>query len=162
MCRRKGVVDVEIAERREAAGESRIVLLLAGVEAQILEERNLARRQRRHDAFGRRADAILGKGDGPPADRPAERRHQRPQGEFRRGLALGTAEMRHDDDASAPPRELGDGGRQPLDPRRVRHSPVLHRHVEIGAQQHALAVDIEIVEGAEAGHRSSLIGAGGG
>ena len=39
-----------------------------------------------------------------------------------------------------------------LDARRIGDLAVLHRHVEVDAQQHALAVDVRVVEGAERGH----------
>src|SRR5690242_15039527 len=89
---REGVVDIEVAERRERLGEARVVLLLFGMEAEILEEGDIAGLQRSDDALRRGADAILGKGDGPPYRR-GERRHQRTKRESGIGVALGPAEM---------------------------------------------------------------------
>src|SRR6266849_10326159 len=98
MRRREGVVDIEIAERGELAGEGRGVLLLLGMEAQILEQRDATLGKRVDDALRRRADAILGESDGAPAQGGGERRYQRAQREGGVRLALGAAEMRHDDD----------------------------------------------------------------
>ena len=56
--RRERVIDIEIAERRELAGEVRIVLFLARVEAQIFQQRDLARPQRSDHPLGLGSDAI--------------------------------------------------------------------------------------------------------
>ena len=45
--------------------------------------------------------------------------------------------------------DLADGRRDALDARRVGDLAVLHRHVEIDAHQHALALDVDVIEGAE-------------
>ena len=62
--RAEGVVDVDVGERRELPGERGVVRLLARVEAEVLEEEDAARRQRRDglrrfgaDAVGRERDA---------------------------------------------------------------------------------------------------------
>ena len=54
------------------------------------------------------------------------------------------------DDLAALVGDFGDGRRIALDARHVGDVAVLHRHVEVDAQQHALARDIGLVEGAEA------------
>ena len=69
--------------------------------------------------------------------------------------ALGPAEMREQDDLAALVGDLADGRHDALDARGVGHAAVFHRHVEIDAQQHALALDVDVVEGAECfRHRS--------
>src|SRR5450432_3389520 len=50
---------------------------------------------------------------------------------------------------------LGDGGRYTFEPGRVADAAVLHRHVEIDAQQHALALHVDVIEGAEFVHVSA-------
>ena len=62
---------------------------------------------------------------------------------LRIGPALGPAEMRDDDDAGAALGQVLQARHQPLQPRRVGDLAVLDRHVEIGAHQHALALDVE-------------------
>src|SRR5450432_4337105 len=44
---------------------------------------------------------------------------------------------------------LGDGGRYTFEPGRVADAAILHRHVEVDAQQHALALHVDVIEGAE-------------
>ena len=60
------------------------------------------------------------------------------------------AEMREQDDLAALVGDFGDGRRDALDAGRVGDLAVLHRHVEVDAQQHALALDVGLIEGAEA------------
>ncbi len=48
--------------------------------------------------------------------------------------------------------DLADGGDQALDTGGIGDLAVLDRHIEIGAQQHALAGEVEVVEGLEVGH----------
>ena len=63
MCGREGVADVELAEARQRIGEVRIVGLLAGMEAQVLEQQHHARLQRLDRLLRRLADAVLGERD---------------------------------------------------------------------------------------------------
>ena len=46
-------------------------------------------------------------------------------------------------------------GSDALDAGGVGDPAVLHRHVEVDAQQHALALDVGGIEGAEGGHRQA-------
>jgi hypothetical protein len=66
--------------------------------------------------------------------------------------ALGTAKMRQHDRLGPFGRKLAHRGRKTFETRGVAHMPVLHRHVQIGAYQHALAGKVEIVERFERGH----------
>ena len=43
-----------------------------------------------------------------------------------------------------------------LQPRGVGDAAVLHRHVEVDAQQHALALHVDVIEGAEVWHASRV------
>ena len=58
------VVDVDVAERRECRRERGIVRLFLGVEAQILEQDDAARRWRRPRSAAWRSDAVGREGDG--------------------------------------------------------------------------------------------------
>ena len=62
---------------------------------------------------------------------------------------LRAAEMREQDHLGALVGDLGDGVRHALDAGAVGDHAVLHRHVEIGAHQHALSLHVDVVEGAE-------------
>ena len=66
---------------------------------------------------------------------------------------FGPAEMREQDDLAALVGNFGDGRRDALEPCRVGDAAVFHGHVEVDAQQHALALHVDVIEGAEAfGH----------
>ena len=133
-----------------ARDEGRIVLFLAGVEAGILQQQNVAGLQAADRRLCRLADAVLGEGDG-PADRLGDFVRQRRQ-RLLRIAALRPAEMRQQDDLAALVGDLGDGRRHALDARGVGDLAVLHRHVEIDAQQHALAGEVGVIERAERAH----------
>ena len=144
----KGVVDIDVAELGELVDIGRIVLLLALVEAGVLEQEHVAvlhfgdrvvgdlPMQSAAKATGRlmtsATAAATGLSElassGPPLGRP----------KWARRMTL-------------PPLSAisADRRRDPLDAGRVGHAAVLRRHVEIDAQQHALAGDIGVVEGAE-------------
>ena len=57
---REGVVDADVAELGERGDESRIVLLLAGMKAGVLQAEDVAVLHRRDRAFGDLADAVVG------------------------------------------------------------------------------------------------------
>ena len=66
------------------------------------------------------------------------------------GIAsLGPAEMREQDDLAALAGDFADGGRDALDARGVGNAAAFHRHVEIDAQQNALALHVDVIEGTE-------------
>ena len=65
---------------------------------------------------------------------------------------LRPAEMREQDDLAALVGDFPDRRRRALDARRVREFAVVHRHVEIDAHEHALALHVGVVEAAERSH----------
>ena len=66
---RECVVDVEIAQRGELVGEGRVALLLAGMEAQVLEQRHAALGQRIDHGMRQLADAVRREAHVDPAQR---------------------------------------------------------------------------------------------
>ncbi len=64
-------------------------------------------------------------------------------------LALGAAEMGQQDHLAIVAHDLADGGDQALDAGGIGDFAIGDRHVQIGAQQHALAGEIEFIEGLE-------------
>ena len=96
------------------------------------------------------ADAVFGERDR-AADDLRDRGRDRPQ-RFLRVRPLRAAEMREQDDLAALVGDLGDGRRDALDAGRVGDLAVLHRHVEVDAQQDALVLHVGLVEGAERRH----------
>jgi hypothetical protein len=133
--RAKGVVHVDVGEGSELLGEGRVVLLLLRVEAQVLEQQDLAVAELRDGRLRLRADRGLAE-----RHRTCERLGQalryRAKGELRLPLPLRPPEVR----AERHPRPAG---KQPpqaaercLDPRVVGHAPVPQRHVQVGTDQH--------------------------
>ncbi len=133
MRRGEGIIDVEVAERREFTSESDVVGLLGRMEAEILQQPDITVGELGHHRLGRRADAIGGESDRLAAQRGLQRRRERRQGQFRRGLSVGPAEMGHDDDPRTGTAQLMDRRCQPVDAGRVRHPAIAHGNVEIGA-----------------------------
>ena len=106
------------------------------------------------------ADAIGGEADG-TAEMFGHRRRHRPQRIRLVRPALRAAEMGEQDHLGALVGELADGRQHALDAGGVGDLAVLHRHVEIDAQQDALALHLGGVEGAELAHDSLFIDNGG-
>ncbi len=61
MRRRKRIVDEEVAERGEAAGELAVVVFFLGMKAGVFQAKNIAVLHRGDRALRRRPDAVLGK-----------------------------------------------------------------------------------------------------
>ena len=134
---RKGVVDPDVAERGKRGDEAGIVLLLAVVEAGVFETEDVAVLHRGDGGLGRRADAVVGKAD---ARRRLASEHSGDGLErILRVAPLGAAEMREQDHLAALVGDFRDGRRHALDAGRVADLAVVHRHVEVDPQQHALA-----------------------
>ena len=64
-----------------------------------------------------------------------------------RAVALGAAEVAHEDDLGVVVNEVLDGGDGGLDARGIAHDAIGHRHVEVHAHEDALAVDIDVADG---------------
>ncbi len=141
MGRGEGVVDVDLAKRRELSRELGVVLLLLGMEADVLEQQHLARLQPAHSGLGDRPDAVgyerdvapqvLGElaGDGPKRQRRVRSR--------------GPAEVRHHDDEGAPVHQVPKGGDGGANARVVRDLAVCHRNVEVLTHEDAPAGDVD-------------------
>ena len=147
---RESIVHIDVAEARQRGDEIGIVRRFAVVEAGVLQAENVAGPHDGHGLLGDLADAVLGKGDRPADD-------ARGGGGDRLERVLGialfrAAEMREQDHFPAFVGDLRDGRRHRLDAGYVRHLAVLHRHVEVDAHEHAFAVDVGVVEGAEGFH----------
>ena len=86
------------------------------------------------------------------ADRLLDDLRQRRGDRLQRFLGVASlrpAEMRQQDDLAALAGDLGDGRRDALEPGGVGDAAVVHGHVEVDAQQHALALHVDVIEGAE-------------
>ena len=144
---RKRVVDPDVAELRELIDERLVVLFLLRVEARIFKTQHVAVLQRGDGFLRGLADAIVGE-----CDRALDHLRYNGGNWSQRLLRIGPlrpAEMREQNDFGAFAGKLGDGRRDTLDTREVGDLAVLHRHIEVDAQQHALGPNVDVVEGAE-------------
>ena len=144
---RKGVVDVDIAEPGQFGDEGRIVLFLFLMEAGIFQAKDVAILHRANCLFSDVADAIVCE-----CHRLPDHLRQCGRDGFQRVLGVASlrpAEMRQQDHFAALAGYLGDGSGDAFEPRGVGDPSIFHRHVEIDAQQDALALYVDIIEGAE-------------
>ncbi len=93
------VVHIDVAQRGQLLREAGIVLLFFRVEAQVLEQHDAARTMRCARRIRRRTDAVFGKRDR-TAQQLTRSRGNRAETHLRIRLALRTAQMRREDDAS--------------------------------------------------------------
>ena len=133
------VVHVRLAERGQLLAERRVVLLLALVEAQVLQHQHVAVAQRRGLRLRVGPHGVGGEHDGPAQKLGQAQRGGAQRERLLEALAGRTAEVAHEDDARAVRRQALDGGQRRADARVVGHRAVFHRHVEVDAHEHALA-----------------------
>jgi hypothetical protein len=137
----EGVHHVDVAERGHAARERLVVLLLALDESHVLGERHLARGDL--DAFEPVAHQRHR-----PAQQLRQPRRDRRQAERRVLLVAGTGlrapEVRHHQQSRAAIEREADRGQRGQQARVAGDAAVLHRHVQVFADQDALAAQIEL------------------
>ena len=146
------VVHVDVGELGEQAGEARIVRLLAGIESQVLEHRDVAGTETpdRIDRLGlvRHAE---GPDRGPPGEQPRERVRDDPRAQVILRDAVRPAEVRRHHQCGSPRPELVDRWDRGDDPAVVRDRAVRERHVEIDPEEQPSPADVpQLVERAEA------------
>ena len=154
---RKGIVDIIVAKRRNRLGKSGIVRLFARVKAGVLEHADRPGGHRGHRPLGIGSGTILDephRAPGKIAQRPDQQRGRH----IGSALPLGPPEMAEQKDDRPAITELQHGRKQCLEPGRIAHRPVLHRHVQVHPDEHALALKIgwKVVEGLEAGQGLSF------
>ncbi len=150
MCGGKCVVDPDVAELGQFRDKGGIVLFLFRVEAGVFQAEDVAILHRGDRLGSGLADAIVSKSNR-LLDHLRERRSDRLQRLL--GVAtLGPAEMREQDDLAALVGDFRDGRRDALQACRIGDAAILHGHIEVDAEQHALSFDIDVVEGAELLH----------
>jgi hypothetical protein len=138
---REGVIDVDVAESREARREVGVVLLLARMEARVLDKDHGVRRLRVDEG----AVGVLGEDD-LAAKRFLQRRLHDPQAHLRIGLALGSPEVCEQHRRAALRKDVRNRRHDPLDARGVRHAAPFNGDVHVHARQHPLAVQVHVVE----------------
>ena len=148
----EGIVDENIAIGRQILGKIRIVLFFLFVEPRVLETDNIAVLHLAHCGSGRSANAIRSETNRLP-DNGRNGSRYRLQRHARVRAIFWAAKMREKYDFRALAGKLQNRRRHPLNARRVAHFAVLHRHIEIDAQQYALARDIaDLVQSPKAAH----------
>jgi hypothetical protein len=132
MGRPERVVHEQVGSVGELVGEARVVLRLTRMKAGVLED-----------------------GDPRIVQECAQMLLDGPQREGRI-LPLRPAEMRAEPDfLRAAVEQEPDRRQRRADARVVRHSPVLQRHVEVDAREHALAGDVGVPDGPRPVHGQS-------
>ena len=144
----EGIVDVDVAEPRQRPGEARVVRLLLGVEAEVFQEEQAARREGSRRLLHRGADAVGGE-----RHPLAEERPQAPgdgtERVLRVGLPLRAPEVGGEDHPGPPPASEGDRGEDGPDARVLHHLAVAAQgHVEVHAEEDPGAAQLDVLDGA--------------
>jgi hypothetical protein len=145
---REGVIDINIAKLRKRGDKVWVVFGLGGVEPRVFEQKNIAVLHRADRTFGYIPGAVGGKADialklALEFDRHGFQRILRVR------AAFWASKMGENDDLGFPVRNLADIRKHALDARCIRDPKILHRDIEIGPNEHALACDVDIVKRAE-------------
>ena len=157
----EGVVDVVVGELGQFPGELLVVGLFLGVEAQVLQQQRLAFLQLARHLFGLDADAIGAEADVFAASQLVVEQHAQAlrhgtQAHLGIGLALGTAEMRGQNEPRAVAQGVLDGGQGLADARVVGDAAdFVERNVEVHAHEDTMIAERQIADG-ELAHRRLL------
>ena len=140
-----------VGERGELGGERGALGVdlggLARVEADVLEQGDLAVLQRGDGRLGGLADDVRRERDG-LAEQLAEAGGDGRERVLVLGRALGAAEVRGHDDARAGVEQRLERRERRADAAVVGDRRAVERHVEVGADQHALAAQVaEVLDG---------------
>ena len=141
----EGVVDVEVGEPGQRVGQLRIVLGLARLEADVLEQQHVARAQpggHRLDLLADHRRRLLHLG----AEQLGQALADRPHRERRVDLALRPAEVGDEDQRGAALAQQLDRRQRRADPRVVGDPAAVERHVEVDPDQHPLAGDVGVAD----------------
>ena len=140
------VVHVDVGERGELGRERRVVLLFLGMEAKVFEQHDVAAGLRLGDGLPCRfTNAVAREHDLPPEER-REVRRDRLEAVFRVRLAFRTTQVRGEDDGGALVERVLDGRQRRAHAGVVADDAVLERHVEVDADENALALEIEVAD----------------
>ena len=143
----EGVEHEDVAVGSELLGDLGVVLLLALVEADVLEHQDVTRLDLGNGSSGLLAVGVVNELH-VIAGKLGELLGGRLERELGLGtVALGAAEVAHEHDAGAVLLEVLDGGDGGLDARVVGDDTVLQGHVEVNAHDDALALDVDVANG---------------
>ena len=142
----KGVVDIDLRKGGQLLGELRIVLFLFLVEADVLQQNDVAGLHRVDALLGVLADDVLGQDD-LLIELLAQALRNGGQGILHVEFALGTAQVRAEDDGRIVVQEVLDGGQRRHDAGVVGDLRAVQGDVEVAAHEYALAGYIDIFDG---------------
>ncbi len=137
----EGIVAIDIAERGEEFGHGRIVGFFHRREAGVLEKYD---RVVGH-CVDRLAARLFDEGHA-AAKRGLKGGQGDPKAHLGDGFALGAAEVGHEDRRAACGENIVDGRHDAVDPGGVAHLSVFERHVDIDPHQHALALEVHVIQ----------------
>ncbi len=144
MSRAESVEHEDIAVGSELLCDLRIVLLLALVEADILEDEDVARLDLGDGLLSLLAVGVVDELH-VVASELSELLGCRLEGELGLGaIALGAAEMAHEHDAGTVLLQILDRRDSGLDAGVIRDNAVLQGHIEVDAHEDALALDVDV------------------
>src|SRR6266508_5259127 len=140
------VIDVDVCQRREPLCKLRVVAFLSRVKAQVLEQKNFTRLERRDELLDIRTHAVVRESDG--LLELARKLHgDRCQRQLRLRLAFRFSEMGRTHDPRAPIDRVANGRKRLLDPRGVQHRSFGGGNVEIDAEEQSPALEREVPDG---------------
>jgi hypothetical protein len=122
------------------------------VEAEVFQQQGLAGLEIVGQLQSDRADAVRGESDilvgvEDAVEQRAQAHGDRAKADGRNFFALGTAEVRGEDDAGLAAQSVLDGGNGFADARVVGDDAVLERDVEVDADQNTFAGEVEVADG---------------
>ncbi len=117
---------------------------LAGVKADILKQRHIARLHPGDQRLGRRADDLVGTELDGLAQKLAQTIGARLEAAFRIVGAVGPAEVAHEHELAALIDDLLDAGKGGTNAAVVGDLPALEGHVEVDAHEYGLAAGIDV------------------
>ena len=153
MSRAEGVVHVGIGEVCQGTGELGVVLLLALVEADVLQQQHVTVFQRVDGFLSRRSDKLTREHD-VAAEQLLQTARDGAQAEgLLEALPRRATAVAREDHPGAVADELVDGGQRRADARVVGHVAIgIHRRVEVDAHEHLLAREILVINGLDIRH----------
>ncbi len=139
------VVHVEVRQLGQLGGQGGVVLGLPGIEAGVLQQEHVAGTQVRHGVLDRRPHQLVHLAHRGTQE-VGEPGRDRVQAQGRVWAALGPAQMRGQDDLGPLLPQVLDGREGRPDAGVVGDLPVLQRHVEVDADQDALAGHVHVAD----------------
>ena len=143
----EGVVDIHFSQGSQLLGKGGIVLFLFLMEADVLQQHDLAILEAGSQRLGGGADHVIGHLH-LHAQHFAEALGDGLEGILHVKLALGAAQVGAQDHSGAVLHQVLDGGQRATQPVFVGDDLVfVHGHVKIAADKHSLAFDLNVLDG---------------